>query len=103
MNANWRRSQAAPYLGRVAFEKYKVRASLEEELTRKAQEFDDRRWEELNAYATAVDAWGATALKSDKAYKGDDPRHRGSKEDVSVCLNCSRPVCNGKCRDVRHK
>ena len=56
MNANWRRSQAAPYLGRVAFEKYKVRASLEEEFTKKVQEFDDRRWEELNAYATAVDA-----------------------------------------------
>ena len=55
MRANWRRSQAAPHLGRVAFEKYKVRASLEE-LTKKAQEFDDRRWEELNAYATAVDA-----------------------------------------------
>ena len=56
MKANWKRSQAAPHLGRVAFEKYKVRASLEEELTKKAQEFDDRRWEELNAYATAVDA-----------------------------------------------
>lgn len=56
MNANWRRSQAAPHLGRVAFEKYKVRASLEEEITKKAREFDDRRWNELNAYATAVDA-----------------------------------------------
>ena len=56
MKANWKRSQEAPHLGRVAFEKYKVRASLEEELTKKAQEFDDRRWEELNAYATAVDA-----------------------------------------------
>lgn len=56
MRANWRRSQAAPHLGRVAFEKYKVRASLEEELTKKAQELDDKRWNELNAYATAVDA-----------------------------------------------
>ena len=56
MKANWRRSQAAPHLRRVAFEKYKVRAILEEELAKKAQEFDDRRWEELNAYATAVDA-----------------------------------------------
>jgi hypothetical protein len=62
MKANWRRSQAAPHLPRVAFEKYKVRASLEEELTRKSQEFDDRRWEELNAYATAVDATIMMAL-----------------------------------------
>lgn len=56
MKANWKRSQAAPYLGRVAFEKYKIRASLEDEIAKKAREFDDRRWEELNAYATAVDA-----------------------------------------------
>lgn len=56
MNANWRRSQAAPHMGRVAFEKYKVRASIEEELIKKAQELDDKRWKELNAYATAVDA-----------------------------------------------
>lgn len=57
----------------------------------------------VRGYSWKQNARGATAPKSDKAYKGDDPRHRGSKEDVSVCLNCSRPVCNGKCRDVRHK
>ena len=56
MKANWKRSQTAWHIPHVAFEKYKVRASLEDELTKKAQEFDDRRWEELNAYATAVDA-----------------------------------------------
>lgn len=32
MKANWRRSQAATYIGRVAFEKYKIRASIEEEI-----------------------------------------------------------------------
>lgn len=48
-------------------------------------------------------ARGAISLKSDKAYRDADFHHRGNKEDVSVCLNCSRPVCNGKCRDVRHK
>lgn len=45
-------------------------------------------------------ARGAIVLKSDGAYKREDPRHRGNKEDVSVCLNCSRPVCNGKCRAI---
>ena len=48
-------------------------------------------------------ARGAVTLKSDKAYRDADFHHRGNKEDVSVCLNCSRPVCNGKCRDVRQK
>lgn len=48
-------------------------------------------------------ARGAVTLKSDKAYRDADSHHRGNKEDVSVCLNCSRLVCNGKCRDVRHK
>lgn len=48
-------------------------------------------------------ARGAVTLKSDKAYRDADSHHRGNKEDVSVCLNCSRPICNGKCRDVRHK
>ena len=48
-------------------------------------------------------ARGAISLKSDKAYRDADFHHRGNKEDVSVCLNCSRPVCNGKCRDVRQK
>lgn len=57
----------------------------------------------VRGYSWRQDARGATVPKSDKAYKSDDPRHRGSKEDVSVCLNCTRPVCNGKCRDVRHK
>ena len=57
----------------------------------------------VRGYSWRQNARGATALKSDRAYKGDDPRHRGSKEDVSVCLNCSRPECNGKCRDVRNK
>ena len=56
MKVNYRRSQAAPHIGRVAFEKYKIRAGMEDEFTKKAKEFDDRRWEELNAYATAVDA-----------------------------------------------
>lgn len=57
----------------------------------------------VRGYSWKQNARGATSLKSDKAYKSDDQRHRGTKEDVSVCLNCSRPVCNGKCRDVRHK
>ena len=48
-------------------------------------------------------ARGAVTLKSDKAYRDADSHHRGNKEDVSVCLNCSRPECNGKCRDVRQK
>lgn len=48
-------------------------------------------------------ARGAVTLKSDKAYRDANSHHRGSKEDVSVCLNCTRPECNGKCRDVRHK
>ena len=48
-------------------------------------------------------ARGAVTLKSDKAYRDADFHHRGNKEDVSVCMNCSRPVCNGKCRDVRQK
>lgn len=48
-------------------------------------------------------ARGAISLKSDKAYRDADSHHRGNKEDVSVCLNCARPVCNGKFRDVRHK
>ena len=45
-------------------------------------------------------ARGAMTLKSDKAYRDADSHHRGNKEDVSVCLNCSRPVCNGKCRAI---
>lgn len=57
----------------------------------------------VRGYSWRQNARGDKALKSDRDYKSDDPRHRGSKEDVSVCLNCSRPVCNGKCRDVRHK
>lgn len=48
-------------------------------------------------------ARGAISLKSDKAYRDADFHHRGNKEDVSVCLNCTRPACNGKCRDVRQK
>lgn len=56
MKANWRRSQAAPHIGRVAFEKYKIRASIEEEMYDKAKQLADKRWDELNAYATAVDA-----------------------------------------------
>ena len=45
-------------------------------------------------------ARGAVTLKSDKAYRDADSHHRGNKEDVSVYLNCSRPVCNGKCRAI---
>lgn len=54
-------------------------------------------------YTLKNDARGAKQLRSERPYKDADSHHRGNKEDVSVCLNCSRPVCNGKCRDVRHK
>lgn len=54
-------------------------------------------------YTLKKDAKGATQLRSDRPFNAVDTHHRGNKEDVRVCLNCSRPVCNGKCRDVRHK
>lgn len=54
----------------------------------------------VRGYSWRQDARGATALKSDKAYKSDDPRHRGSKEDVSVCLNCTKEDCKGKCAAI---
>lgn len=62
MNVNYRRSLAQPHISRLAMEKYKIRASIEEAVVEKAQELDNRRWEELNAYATAVDATLLVAL-----------------------------------------
>ena len=62
MKANPRRSQLQPHIGRLAMEKYKLRASLEEDLYAKAQEIEKKRLDELNAYATAVDATILLAL-----------------------------------------
>ncbi len=62
MKANPRRSQLQPHIPRLAMEKYKLRASLEEDLYAKAQEIEKKRWQELNAYATAVDATILLAL-----------------------------------------
>lgn len=62
MNANWRRSQAQPHLPRLAFEKYKIKASLEEDLYAKAHALEEKRLDDLNAYATAVDATILMAL-----------------------------------------
>lgn len=56
MKANWRRSQAAPLMPRLAFEKFKIKAEIEEAIYDKAKQLQDNRWQELNAYATAVDA-----------------------------------------------
>lgn len=54
-------------------------------------------------YTLKKDARGAKQFRSERPYSAIDTHHRGNKEDVSVCLNCSRTDCNGKCRDVRHK
>lgn len=47
-------------------------------------------------------ARGAHQLKSDGAFK-PDPHHRDHKEDISVCLNCKRENCTGKCVNVKPK
>ena len=48
-------------------------------------------------------ARGAMTLKSDKAYRDADSHHRGNKENISVCLTCSREECNGKCVLIKRK
>lgn len=47
-------------------------------------------------------ARGAHQPKSDGAFK-PDPHHRDHKEDISVCLNCKRENCTGKCVNVKPK
>jgi hypothetical protein len=48
-------------------------------------------------------ARGAMTLKSDKSYRDADSHHRGNKENISVCLTCSREECNGKCVLIKRK
>lgn len=44
---------------------------------------------------------GAVAITSAEKGHGEDRRGRKeSKEDISVCLNCTRAECHGKCRDI---
>lgn len=51
-------------------------------------------------YTLMRDARGASQIRSDKAFKTVDKHHRGNKEDTSVCLNCNKPRCTGKCADI---
>ncbi len=55
MNANWRRSQAKAQLPRVAMEKYKIRSSVQDDVT-------EYIYKEMTAYGTAVDATMLMAL-----------------------------------------
>jgi hypothetical protein len=45
-----------PMISKRAMLKYEIRSSVEKDIYDHAKELDDKRWEELNAYATAVDA-----------------------------------------------
>lgn len=58
MKANWRRSQARskPKIDPFAIKKFELRTELQDAVQAQARELDDKRWNELNAYATAVDA-----------------------------------------------
>ncbi len=51
-------------------------------------------------YTYKRDASGARQIRSDKAFKAVDKHHRGNKEDTSVCLNCAKPRCTGRCADI---
>ena len=62
MKANWKRSQMQPHIGRVAMEKFKIRAEIEDKVVEKAKKLEENRLDELNAYATAVDATLLLAL-----------------------------------------
>lgn len=62
MNARWQDSRKKPHIGRLAMEKYKIRADIETQIYEKAKKLDDKRWDELNAYATSVDATMLLAL-----------------------------------------
>ena len=48
-------------------------------------------------------ARGAHQLKSDGAFKAADGHHRDHKEDISICLNCEREKCTGRCVKVKPK
>jgi hypothetical protein len=58
MKANWRRSQerSKPRIDPFAIKKFELRTELQDAVQAQANELDEKRWEELNAYATAVDA-----------------------------------------------
>ena len=50
-------------------------------------------------YTYKREASGASQIRSDKAFKADT-HHRGNNEDASVCLNCTKPRCTGRCADI---
>ena len=80
MNANWRRSQTKPHIGKLAMKKFEIRAEIEQQIYDKAQELQDKRWQELNAYATAVDATLLMALH--RRYRFRAPVLRAIWEDM---------------------
>ena len=55
MNANWRRSQEMVQLPRVAMERYKIRSSVQDDVT-------EYIYKEMTAYGTAVDGTMLMAL-----------------------------------------
>ena len=73
MNANWRRSQEKLRLPRVAMEKYKIRSSVQDDVT-------EYIYKEMTAYGTVVDATMLMALH--RRYHLTAPKLREIFEDM---------------------
>lgn len=56
MNVNWRASQAKPHISKLAMQKYKIRAEIEEAVIEKAQKLDDGLWRKMLACILTSDA-----------------------------------------------
>lgn len=54
MDANWKRSLEKAQLPRVTMEKFVRRQMIDERVSELSQQHEDRRWEELNAFATTL-------------------------------------------------
>lgn len=51
----------------------------------------------VHGYSWRRNASGATAITSAGKAHVRENRGKNSKEDVSICLNCTKPDCKGIC------
>ena len=56
MKANYLKQQQPARVSRAAMKSYLQRATVDEHIDKRLKEQESKRWEELNAYASAVDA-----------------------------------------------
>ena len=65
MQANYKQAAERARLPRAAMARYEIRAEADKQIQKRADEYEEKRWEELTAYAHAVDATLLYTLQSE--------------------------------------